>query len=124
MEQQLIIASVSVANDCDYCVAAHSAGLKQAGLPDPEIEALREGRSLSDAKLEALRKFVTSVVEQRGHIGDDDLQDFIDGGYRREQFYDVLVGVAMKTLSNYTNHIAETPLDEELQPFAWEPSGA
>jgi hypothetical protein len=26
----------------------------------------------------------------------------------------------MKTLSNYTNHIAGTSLDRELEPFAWE----
>ncbi|NIR44231.1 MAG: carboxymuconolactone decarboxylase family protein [Gemmatimonadetes bacterium] len=123
VEQQLIITAVSVANSCEYCVAAHSAGLKQAGLPDEEIDAVREGRSLSDSKLEALRQFVARVVENRGFIEESDLQDFVDAGYSRDQFYEVLVGVAMKTLSNYTNHIAETPLDEQLEPFAWEPVG-
>lgn len=34
----------------------------------------------------------------------------------------MLVGVAMKTLSNYANHIAETPLDKQSEAFAWEPS--
>jgi hypothetical protein len=51
-----------------------------------------------------------------------ELQPFIDAGYRREQVFEVLVGVAMKTLSNYANHIAGTQLDTPLQPFAWEPA--
>ena len=32
---------------------------------------------------------------------------------------EVLVGVTMKTLSNYTNHIVDTPLDEQFAAFAW-----
>jgi hypothetical protein len=43
-------------------------------------------------------------------------------GSTKEQVLEVLVGVAMKTLSNYTNHIAHTPLDKQLEPFAWERS--
>jgi len=64
------------------------------------------------------------VVEQRGVIDGTDLQRFVDAGYAREQAFEVLVGVAMKTLSNYTNHIAATPLDAPLQAFAWEPPAA
>lgn len=122
-EVQLLLASVSVANGCDYCVAAHSAGLAQAGLGEEEIEAVRRGRSLSDDRLEALRRFATVVVERRGHPGRTEVERFLGAGFRREQILEVLVAVAMKTLSNYTNHIAETPLDEELSDFAWEPEG-
>lgn len=127
VERQLLLASISVANRCHYCVAAHTAGLKQAGLPDHEIEAVREARRLADPKLDALRVFAVAVVEGRGHVDDGDLQAFLDVGYRREQVFEVLLAVAMKTLSNYTNHIAETPLDRELGAFAWEaeePAGA
>jgi len=53
-----------------------------------------------------------------------ELQRFLDAGFRREQVFEVLVGVAMKTLSNYANHIAGTPLDQRLQPFAWAPVSA
>lgn len=120
--QQVLLVSVSMVNDCHYCVAAHTAGLKMAGLTDDQIEALRAGRPLADAKLDALRVFAMTVVEQRGVIDPSDLKRFVDAGYAREQAFEVLVGVAMKTLSNYTNHIAATPLDEPLKPFAWEPA--
>jgi len=122
--QQVLLVSVSMVNGCQYCVAAHTAGLKMAGLADDQIEALRAGQPLADAKLDALRVFAMTVVEQRGVIEPADLQRFVDAGYAREQAFEVLVGVAMKTLSNYTNHIAATPLDVPLQAFAWEPPTA
>ena len=124
IEQQVVLAAASIANGCEYCVAAHSAGLTTTGLSQDQLDALRGGRSLSDQKLQALRELTAAIVEQRGWIKQHHLQHFLDAGYRREQLFEVLVGVAMKTLSNYTNHIAGTPLDTELQPFAWEPTTA
>jgi alkylhydroperoxidase family enzyme len=75
-----------------------------------------------DRRLEALRSFTTAAVNKRGWIKDADLKAFLQAGYTREQVLEVLVGVAMKTLSNYVNHIAATLLDKQLEPFAWEPS--
>lgn len=95
-----------------------------AGLADDRIAVLRAGQPLADAKLDALRVFAMTVVEQRGVIEPADLQRFVDAGYQPAQAFEVLVGVAMKTLSNYTNHIAATPLDARLQAFAWEPPAA
>ena len=120
VEQQLVLLAVSVANGCDYCVAAHTAGLKQSGFDADELEAARSGRSLQDPRQEALRSFTTAVVEKRGHPEEEDLESFFEAGFEKEQVFEVLVGVAMKTLSNYTNHIAGTSLDRELEPFAWE----
>jgi uncharacterized peroxidase-related enzyme len=122
VERQIVLATVSVENGCAYCVAAHTAGLKTAGLADDQIKAVRERRPLADGKLEALRIFTAAIVEARGWIDDRDLGAFLQAGYSKEQVLEVLVGVAMKTLSNYTNHIAETPLDAQLQAFAWGPS--
>lgn len=124
IEQQLVLAAASIANGCEYCVAAHSAGMKSAGLSQDQIDALRGDRPLADRKLQALREFVTAVVNDRGWIKQHQLAHFLDAGYRREQVFEVLVGIAMKTLSNYANHVAGTPLDEQLEPFAWEPANA
>lgn len=124
VEVQLVLAAASVANSCEYCVAAHTAGLKHTRLPEEGIEAIRRRRPLSDPRLEALRRFVTVVVERRGHPGEGEVDAFLTAGYRSEQILEVLVAVAMKTLSNYTNHVADTPLDEELRAFQWEPEAA
>lgn len=122
VERQIVLATTSTENGCAYCVAAHTAGLKMTGLVDDQIEALRERRALADRKFEALRIFTTAVVNTRGLIEENDLDAFRQAGYTREQVLEVLVGVAMKTLSNYANHIAETPLDKQLEAFVWEPS--
>jgi uncharacterized peroxidase-related enzyme len=124
VEQQIIVAAVSVANGCSYCVAAHTPGLKMAGLSDDQVAALRAARPLADARLESVRRLASAFAENRGWVSDDVLRDFLETGHRREQVLEVLVGVAMKTLSNYTNHVAGTPLDRELQPFAWEETSA
>lgn len=122
VEQQVVLIAASVVNGCTYCVAAHTAGLKSAGLPDDQIEALQEGRPLADNRLQALRALTIAIVDRRGRVSEGELQQFLNAGFTQEQVLEVLVGIAMKTLSNYTNHIAETPLDTQLQPFAWEPA--
>jgi uncharacterized peroxidase-related enzyme len=59
VEQQIVLLAASVTNKCEYCVAAHSAGLKRAGLDDAQIEAVRQGRAVDDPNLEAVRAFAT-----------------------------------------------------------------
>jgi hypothetical protein len=40
------------------------------------------------------------------------------------EILELIVGIAQKTISNYVNHIAKTPLDESVKPFAWKHSDA
>lgn len=124
VEQQLVLAAASIANGCHYCVAAHSMGLRMAGLAQDQIDAVREGRELGDGKLEALRNFTAAVVTKRGRLDGAEVQAFLKAGYREDQALEVLVGVAAKTISNYTNHLAGTPLDRQMEAFAWEPATA
>lgn len=109
VEQQVVILAASVANKCDYCVAAHSRGAKMAGVPDETIAAIKDRKPLQDGKLEALRGMVTAMVEKRGWVPDDEVQAFLKSGYSKSQLLDIMVGVSMKTLSNYINHLVDTP---------------
>ncbi len=118
-EKQLVLLTVSHENSCHYCMAAHSTVAQMKQVPAEIIAALRDGQPLADKKLEALRQFVLTVVKNRGHANEAEINAFLDAGYSRAQIFDVLVGVGMKTLSNYTNHIADTPLDMAFQPQAW-----
>ena len=119
-ERAVVLLTVSGANGCDYCVAAHTAGARATKVSSEVIDAARSGKPIPDAKLEALRRLASAVTETRGWPGDADVQAFLDAGYTRAQVLEVLVGVAMKTLSNYTNHLAETPVDEPLKQHAAE----
>lgn len=118
-EQQLILLTVSRANGCEYCVAAHSTVASMQDVPAQVVAAIREDRPVADAKLEALRRFVVQVVEQRGWLEDEQLQAFFAAGYGQQQVFEVILAVSMKTISNYINHIAGIELDEAFAGQAW-----
>ncbi|TVR98665.1 MAG: carboxymuconolactone decarboxylase family protein [Rhodospirillales bacterium] len=124
-ERNIVILAISTTNKCEYCVAAHSVGATMQKVPSDVIEALRRGKPLADSKLEALRRLASEIVENRGWPSQDVVQGFLDAGYTQKNLLEVIVGVGLKTLSNYTNHIAETPLDDAFQPAKWsEPADA
>lgn len=115
-EQQLAILAVSVENECHYCSAIHSTILKNQLNTDEEIvNAVRNGDPLPNTKLNALVNYTQTVVEKRGHVSEEDLQAFIDAGYTKQNVLEINLITALKTISNYTNHIADTPLDEAFQ---------
>lgn len=119
-ERALVLLAVSRTNECHYCVAAHTGIALEAGLSEKTVEAIRNGRELDDPKLEALRSFTISMVEERGWLDQDQLQTFLDAGFTKKQALEVITAVAMKTISNYSNHLAETPVDEQFAEHRWE----
>ena len=123
-EVQTVLLATSVENGCDYCVAAHSAVGVQAGLDEEAVAAIRDGRAVDDERIEAIRSFVTDLVRERGWLDEPRVERFLAAGFARRHVLDVVLGVGMKTLSNYTNHLAGTPLDEPLEAHAWERAGA
>lgn len=120
-ERQVVLLAASFTNACDYCMGAHTALAEMAGVPQDSIAALRAGEPLPDDRLEALRRFTHAVVDKRGHMPEDDLQAFYAAGFTAQNVLEVVLGVGMKTLSNYTNHIAGTPLDSAFAGKEWNP---
>ena len=119
-EQQVVLLSASYVNNCTYCMAAHSVVASMQNVPGDVVGALRAGKPIADAKLEALRGFTASVTESRGWPAEDVTQEFIAAGYTKANALEVVLGVALKTISNYTNHLADTPLDDAFKSVAWE----
>lgn len=122
VEVETVLIATSVYNRCHFCVAAHSGRAKQAGMDEGDLEALRAGGKLPTARLNALAEFTRAVVHERGWVDDATVQQFLDAGFEQQQVLEVILGVTIKTLSNYTNHIVDTPLNQELEPLAWKES--
>ena len=120
-ERQVVILAVSRHNECHYCVAAHSTVAEMQKVPADVIEAIRTDRPIRDPKLETLRAFTTTVVDKRGWVSAEAIEAFLSQGYTKAQAFEVILGVSYKTLSNYVNHIADTPLDEPFAAKAWTP---
>lgn len=121
-EQQVVLISVSIENRCEYCVAAHSfIARNMVKVDSKRVDALRSGACLQDAKLNALAAFTRTVVRERGWVnGGQELIDFFAAGYTPQNALEVLLGVSMKTLSNYASHLTNTPLDAALTAEAWQ----
>ncbi len=118
-ERNIVWLTVIYDNECNYCMPAHTAIAKSEKVDDGIINALRVGEPLADPRLQALREFTSSVVVNRGWVGDDETAAFLAAGFTKQNVFEVLVGVSHKVLSTYANHIAETPVDRPFEKFAW-----
>lgn len=114
-EQQLAMLTVSRANGCEFCLAAHRKLGAAAGLPEAQIEAVANGADTGDTRADALVALVAGLTEQRGWVDDELVERFVAAGFGREQVLECILVVATKTLSNYVNHVCQTDINEELQ---------
>lgn len=118
-ERQIVLLATSHTNGCAYCMAAHTVIAGMQKVSDDVVKALRDNTPINDPKLEALRIFATEVAGKRGYPSEESLKRFLSAGYTKAQVLEVVLGVGFKTLSNYTNHIANTQLDQAFSPAAW-----
>lgn len=126
VERQVVLLTASVDNGCEFCVAAHSMiAKKMVGVAPEVVQALREEREPADAKLAALAVFTRAVVQERGWVREHPaLARFLAAGYTPAQALEVVLGVTQKTLSNYANHLLQTPLNPAFESERWVRQGA
>ncbi|WP_374351150.1 carboxymuconolactone decarboxylase family protein [Chitinimonas sp.] len=118
-ERQVIMMTANRINECHYCMTAHSMISAMSGVPADVVEALRAGSKIADPKLEALRTFTVRMMESRGWPSEQDLAALIAAGYTRQTVLEVVLGLGLKLLSNYTNHIVKTPIDAAFTAHTW-----
>lgn len=109
-QREIVALVVAQTNECGYCLAAHTAIGKGAGLAPDAIAAARRGEGTSSADA-ALARFAHVLTESRGNPTETDYQTFLTEGFSPAQALDVVALVALNTLTNYTNHLAGTVLD-------------
>ncbi|MBB3995184.1 alkylhydroperoxidase family enzyme [Sulfitobacter undariae] len=118
-ELTVVWQAINVENECHYCVPAHTGIAKMMKVDDAITEALRNETPLPNARLEALRKFTLQLVRDRGNVAEADVQAFLDAGFTKRNILEVILGYSQKIMSNYTNHLAQTPVDKVFEKFAW-----
>ncbi|MBZ2169650.1 MULTISPECIES: carboxymuconolactone decarboxylase family protein [Marinobacter] len=118
-ERTVVWQSINVEHACHYCVPAHTGIARSMQVSEGLIEALRNESPLPTPKLETLRAFTLAVVRKRGKVSREDLDAFYKAGYGNRQVMEVILILSQKVMSNYINHIAETPIDEPFRPFEW-----
>ncbi len=115
-------------HQCGECLSLlrtrHTGIAKAMKVSDEIIDALRDETPLPNHRLEALRTFTLAVMRERGYVTEDDLSAFFAAGYEQRHVLEVIMVLSQKVISNYVNHIAETPpVDEpsESMPGAKKP---
>lgn len=118
-ELTVVWQTINVEHECHYCVPAHTAIAGMMKVDASITEALRNGTALPTEKLQALHNFTLAMVRSRGQITPEELNAFYAAGYEERQVLEVILGLSQKVISNYTNHVANTPVDAPFQKFAW-----
>lgn len=109
-QREQIALAVGEANDCGYCVAAHSALGKGAGLSPAQIELARDAQA-EQPRDAALLRLASAIVHDRGHVPTAELDEFKAAGFGDGDVLEVLVNVVLNVYTNYTNHLARTDID-------------
>jgi uncharacterized peroxidase-related enzyme len=111
--QEQIALAIAEANSCDYCLSAHTALGRGAGLSDAQLAASRDARA-SDPKAAAALQFARAVVERRGDVRDQDLASVRAAGYDDGDIAEIIAHVALNVFTNYFNRAAHTEIDFPL----------
>jgi uncharacterized peroxidase-related enzyme len=119
VEREIVALAVSLENDCDYCMAAHSTFALMQDADRDAVSAAREGREPADPRLGALYRFARRLVATKGHVTDEESQALIDAGYSGGAPFDVVAQVGHTTLANLAHGISKAPLDDAFRPQAW-----
>ena len=117
-ELTVIWQTINIEHSCHYCVPAHTAVAHMMEIDGALIDALVNKKPLPDAKLQALQDATLKIVRNRGQISSTDVDAFYAVGYEPRQLLEIVLGVSQKVMSNYINHIADTPVDEPFKKFA------
>lgn len=117
-EQQVVLLTVSTLNGCAYCKTVHTALGNMQGVDRNIINATLSMETLPDPKMNALSEFTRSIVEEKGWVNEDKVNRFLAAGYSRGQVFEVVMGVSLKTFTNYCNHLAGAEPNSEFVTMA------
>jgi alkylhydroperoxidase family enzyme len=121
LERQVVMMTANRFHECRYCMAGHTFSAEKDGLDMNVIYAIRDDKPLGDPKLAVLRAFTLNLVKNRGVISQTLLNAFFDAGYSQQNALEVIAVVALKVMSNFTNHMVGTEVDGIAMNKRWSP---
>lgn len=116
--RETVILTIATRNGCHLCVAMHTAALTRLDAAPDLITALRAQQPLPDARLEAVRRFVHTVLDHTGAVPEPDLAAFLAHGFTPRNALEIVLGIGAYTLSTFANRLTDAPVDPQLAPYA------
>lgn len=120
-ELTVVWQTANVEHACHYCVPAHTGIAKSMKVDDSITDALRNKTPLP-GKLEVLRETTKAILVDRGNPDGVQLAAFFEVGYTKQQLLEIILILAQKVMSNYINHLADTPVDKAFAKYEWHPA--
>ncbi|PKG76123.1 carboxymuconolactone decarboxylase [Shewanella sp. GutCb] len=118
-ELTVVWQTINVEHQCHYCVPAHTGIAHSMKVDGALTDALRNREPMPTPKLQALQDLTLSMVRNRGNVSQAELEAFYAAGYGQQQVLEIILGLSQKVISNYVNHVAQTPVDKMFEQFAW-----
>jgi AhpD family alkylhydroperoxidase len=119
VEQEIIFLTISRFHGCTYCMSVHSVIADRNHVPLDITEAIRQGEPIKDAKYQGLNAFTIELLESRGRPSQIELDSFLQNGYTEKQVLEIILAIAVKTISNFSNHLFDTELDSNFKEREW-----
>ncbi|MBM7488206.1 putative peroxidase-related enzyme [Bradyrhizobium sp. USDA 3686] len=117
-EREAVQITAAAIHGCGFCVAGHTAiAYKKIGLDEALVDALRDLGRGPDAKLNAVAEFTKAIIRSRGNVADRELADFLAAGFDEAAALEVVLGVGLATLCNFSNSLGRAELNPELTPY-------
>ncbi len=116
-ELTVVWQTINVEHNCHYCIPAHTGIAHMMKVDNAIIEALRNSTKLPTEKLQALHTTTLALVRNRGQLSQDETTAFFVAGYEQRNLLEIVLGISQKIMSNYVNHLAETPVDDAFKAF-------
>jgi uncharacterized peroxidase-related enzyme len=115
-EREIINLAVSQVNECEYCLAAHTALAKMNGFTDDQILEIRNGQAPFNDKFNTLAQFVKETTVNRGKATPETTQALLNAGYTEANLIDIVMVIGDKTITNYLHGITRLPVDFPAAP--------
>ena len=113
-EQQAVQLTVSSLNQCHYCQAAHRFVGGMTGIAAEDIAAIQSGNMPNNQTLSAAVKTTRLLMTKQGRLSADEIKQLETQGISKPKLYEIIAYIGLKTITNFINHIAQTPVDVQF----------
>ena len=109
-QREMIALAVSQANECKYCVSAHTEFCSGLGLDTADVIKSRLGEA-DNPQDQAMLDLAVAIVENRGQVPEDQLASWREDGLTDSLILEIFANVINVIMGNYVNHLARTEID-------------
>ena len=114
-EVQAIDLVISEENECQYCLAAHTAVAKMLGFTEEDTIKLRKA-TIDDPKLRALTQLAKEILNRKGFPSEKLINNFFSAGYSKAALVELIGHISNMIFNNYIDHLSEPEIDFPKAP--------